>query len=82
MTESDKRPSRSESASEQSSGTTDRTPFDGCPECGGMLHCPSRADRICADCGTEFCHENRSGTHLLWSYDDDYRLSEVVARAE
>lgn len=58
----------------------DPTPFDGCPDCGGFLDCPSRADRICRDCGAEYCHENRDGTHLLWSYTDDYRLDEIVAR--
>lgn len=71
------RPKNEDPASE-----TDRTPFDGCPECGGVLDCPTRSDRICQDCGQEFCHETRDGRHLLWSFDDDYRLNEVVARAE
>jgi hypothetical protein len=61
---------------------TDRTPFDGCPECGGSLACPSRSDRICQDCGEEYSHETRGDRHLLWSVDEDYQLNEVVAYVE
>lgn len=68
--------------SDRSGSGTDRTPFDGCPECGGPLACPTRSDRVCQDCGEEYCHETRGDRDLLWSFDDDYQLNEVVARAE
>lgn len=56
--------------------------FEDCPSCAGSLYYPNRADVVCNDCGNEYCHEIRSDRHLLWSYTDDYRLNEVVARAE
>jgi hypothetical protein len=60
----------------------DETPFDGCPDCGGLMGYQSQADLVCRDCGGEFCHEVRGDRDLLWSYTLNYRLDEVVARVE
>lgn len=57
--------------------------FEDCPSCGGDLEYPTQSDAVCRECGDEFCHEIRgSNRHLLWSFTDDYRLDEVVARAQ
>lgn len=65
-------------------GEQDENVFQGCPECGGRLDYQSVADMMCRDCETVYCHERRESKseerHLLWSYDDEFRLDEVVVR--
>lgn len=60
---------------------SESTVFDGCPDCGGRMEYMSRSDLICQDCDEEYCHENRGGRHLLWSFTPDYDMDKIVARA-
>lgn len=54
--------------------------FGECPDCGAATEYPTQSDVICTECGGEFCHEIRGERHLLWRFDGDYQLDEVVAR--
>lgn len=58
--------------------------FQTCPECGGRIEHQTVADMMCRDCEAVYCHERRERRseerHLLWSFDDEHRLDEVVAR--
>ena len=69
--------------SDTESQTKSQHRFQECPNCSGDLEYQTRGDILCRDCEGEFFHEIRppaNGTHVLWTYDAEYRLDEVVSR--